>query len=136
MFQMVRKDFVILLKAAPEDSEPDAYQAHLTGLGFAVELVPVIVFTFVNSEELRQRLAESEQYGALVLTSKRAVDAVKLSADGGCWWQRGEVWRGGGTSACMWWGREPRPGPARSWASTRRWCGARRRARRTPSPGS
>ena len=79
---MVRKDFVILLKAAPEDSEPDAYQAHLTSLGFSVELVPVIVFTFVNSEELRQRLAESEQYGALVLTSKRAVDAVKLSAGG------------------------------------------------------
>ena len=82
MFQMVRKDFVILLKAAPEDSEPDAYQAHLTGLGFAVELVPVIVFSFVNSEQLRQKLADSEQYGALVLTSKRAVDAVKLSAGG------------------------------------------------------
>ena len=80
MFQMVRKDFVILLKAAPEDREPDAYQAHLTGLGFAVELVPVIVFTFVNSEQLRQKLADSDQYGALVLTSKRAVDAVKVSA--------------------------------------------------------
>ena len=49
----------------------------LEKVGFEVNLIPVIQFNFVRSIELGEKLKSPSEYAAMVLTSKRAVEAVK-----------------------------------------------------------
>ena len=70
------KEKVLLLKAPNEDKPVDPYQEVLEKVGFEVNLIPVIQFNFVRSVELGEKLKSSSEYAAMVLTSKRAVEAV------------------------------------------------------------
>lgn len=65
---------VYLLRAAAPD---DAYVQALEARGFQVVAVPVLTFTFVHEDVLRETLCASEAYGGLVLTSPRAVEALR-----------------------------------------------------------
>ena len=71
------KEKVLLLKAPNEDKSVDPYQEVLEKVGFEVKLIPVIQFNFVRSVELGEKLKSPSEYAAMVLTSKRAVEAVK-----------------------------------------------------------
>ena len=77
LFQM-RDISVMLLKAPSEDEASDGYQDFLSSLGFQVSLVPVIEFSFVNSESLLRKLEEADSYSGMIFTSKRSVQAVSL----------------------------------------------------------
>ena len=70
---------VLLLKAPSDDDTKDSYQEHLQSLGFEVSLVPVIEFSWVNSDSLLAKLEEAESYSGIIFTSKRAVKAVELA---------------------------------------------------------
>ena len=70
---------VLLLKAPSDDDTKDSYQEHLQSLGFEVSLVPVIEFSWVNSDSLLAKLEEAESYNGIIFTSKRAVKAVELA---------------------------------------------------------
>ena len=77
LFQM-KDTSVMLLKAPSEDESSDGYQDFLLSLGFQVSLVPVIEFSFVNSESLLRKLEEADSYSGMIFTSKRSVQAVSL----------------------------------------------------------
>ena len=69
---------VMLLKAPSDDESRDVYQDHLASLGFRVSLVPVIEFSFVNSDSLLRKLEAAASYSGMIFTSKRSVQAVDL----------------------------------------------------------
>ena len=73
------KKHVILLKSAPEDGEKDKYEDAIESLGFKVELVPVIVFNFINRESIAESLSRPEKFSGIIFTSKRSVEAVQLA---------------------------------------------------------
>ena len=70
---------VLLLKAPSDDDAEDGYQQHLLSLGFQVDLVPVIEFSFVNSDSLLAKLEDAESYCGIIFTSKRSVKAVDIA---------------------------------------------------------
>ena len=61
-----------------QEGVEDPYCEHLQQLG-VVRCIPVLSFTFVNLELLYTYLASSEQWAGIILTSKRAVEAIKLA---------------------------------------------------------
>jgi uroporphyrinogen-III synthase len=61
----------------------DAYVQALEERGFQVVTIPVLAFTFVHEDVLRERLQAADAYGGLVLTSPRAVEALRRARDDG-----------------------------------------------------
>jgi len=57
-------------------NEPDPYEEKLHEAGFACSSIPVLRFEFVHEEELRQALEHPRNYGGLIVTSPRAVEAM------------------------------------------------------------
>ena len=73
---------VMLLKAPSDDDSKDSYQEHLQSLGMVVSLVPVIEFSFLESDSLLTQLSNPEDYDGMILTGKRSVQAVQAAAAG------------------------------------------------------
>lgn len=69
---------VYLFKAPSknDDNDPDSFTQELEKEGFSVETIPVIQFTNVNVQDLATKLQDSSHYSGLILTSKRAVEAI------------------------------------------------------------
>ncbi|XP_069095801.1 uroporphyrinogen-III synthase isoform X4 [Pleurodeles waltl] len=69
-----------LLLKDPKDNElgPDPYVEELGLLGFEAALIPVLSFEFVSLQSLFEKITCPEDYGGLIFTSPRAVEAVKL----------------------------------------------------------
>lgn len=65
----------IVLLRSPSGAD-DPYERALAEQGWQAESVPVLQYTFVNADHLREALA-SERFGALALTSPRAAEAVR-----------------------------------------------------------
>lgn len=57
-------------------SDPDPYDTALSAAGYRARSVPVLRFTFVNREALREALGHPAAYGGLVLTSPRSAEAL------------------------------------------------------------
>lgn len=76
------RPLVVLLRARTAE---DPFAAALAGGGFEVGFIPVLNFSFVGREALRQRLARAADYEAIILTSPRAVDAVRAAGEPGAW---------------------------------------------------
>ena len=70
---------VMLLKAPSDDESRDVYQDYLSSLGLQVCLVPVIEFSFVNTESLLRKLEDANSYSGIIFTSKRSVQSVSLA---------------------------------------------------------
>lgn len=70
---------VCLLREAGPD---DAYVQALEARGFRVVAEPVLQFTFVHAAALRDKLRAPESYSGLVLTSPRAVEALRRVREG------------------------------------------------------
>ncbi|KAF5888918.1 uroporphyrinogen-III synthase, partial [Clarias magur] len=69
---------VLVLKEPREsESETDPYVKELAACGHSATLVPVLAFQFVSLDQLSARIFHPERHGGLVLTSPRAVEAVK-----------------------------------------------------------
>ena len=71
---------VMLLKAPCDDGTKDGYQEYLHSLGFDVSLVPVIEFSFINSDSLLTKLEDPDNYCGIIFTSKRSVKAVEIAS--------------------------------------------------------
>lgn len=71
---MPERPLVLLLR---EPAAPDPFEEALRVHGFRAQSVPVLTFDFVNREGLRNALAKPEAYGGLLVTSPRAVEALK-----------------------------------------------------------
>ncbi|XP_039767577.1 uroporphyrinogen-III synthase isoform X2 [Ornithorhynchus anatinus] len=72
---------VLLLKdPKEEDPGPDPYVAELGLWGLEATLIPVLSFEFLSLHSFREKLSHPEDYGGLIFTSPRAVEAVGL-----CW---------------------------------------------------
>jgi len=78
LLQEMLKNKVLLLKAPSDDKIVDPYQDELEKAGFNASLIPVIQFHFVRTSELMEKLKTPSKYIGMVLTSKRAVEAVKI----------------------------------------------------------
>ncbi|XP_078499644.1 uroporphyrinogen-III synthase isoform X2 [Lissotriton helveticus] len=70
----------VLLLKDPKDNEsgPDPYVEELRLHGFEATLIPVLSFEFVSLRSLFEKITHPEDYGGLIFTSPRAVEAVKL----------------------------------------------------------
>jgi uroporphyrinogen-III synthase len=66
---------VVLLRSA-DDTAPDRYVQALSEVGLEARCEPVLGFRFPRQDVLHLRLSQREEYGGLILTSPRAVDAV------------------------------------------------------------
>ncbi|XP_037352562.2 uroporphyrinogen-III synthase isoform X1 [Talpa occidentalis] len=70
---------VLLLKDPKEDSGgQDPYIRDLGLLGMEATLIPVLSFEFLSLPGLSEKLSRPEDYGGLIFTSPRAVEAVEL----------------------------------------------------------
>lgn len=70
---MSERPLVLLLR---EPAAPDPFEEAFRAQGFQVLSIPVLEFSFVNKDALRYVLAEPDVYGALLITSPRAVEAL------------------------------------------------------------
>ena len=78
MFQMTNsKGKILLLKAPADDQEKDPYEKILEEEGYNVNMVPVLEFQFSNEETLITRMKSPDEYDGMIITSKRAAEAVK-----------------------------------------------------------
>jgi uroporphyrinogen-III synthase len=71
---MSRRPTVLLLRTP---REPDPYVAALEEAGFEARCVPVLRFDSAGSDAVEERIQHPEAYGGLVLTSPRAVQALR-----------------------------------------------------------
>nr|XP_019597751.1 PREDICTED: uroporphyrinogen-III synthase isoform X1 [Rhinolophus sinicus]XP_019597752.1 PREDICTED: uroporphyrinogen-III synthase isoform X1 [Rhinolophus sinicus] len=70
---------VLLLKDAKEDgSGQDPYIRELGLCGLEATLIPVLSFEFLSLPSFSEKLSHPEDYGGLIFTSPRAVEAVEL----------------------------------------------------------
>ncbi|KAG8517485.1 Uroporphyrinogen-III synthase [Galemys pyrenaicus] len=70
---------VLLLKDPKEDEGgQDPYVRDLGLLGFEATTVPVLAFEFVSLPGFSGKLSRPEEYGGLIFTSPRAVEALEL----------------------------------------------------------
>lgn len=72
------RPLVVLLRSGDED---DPYEGAFSEQGFDVRSIPVLDFERVNLDRLRDILGRPEEYSGLVLTSPRAVDALREAFD-------------------------------------------------------
>jgi len=71
---MAHRPHVLLLRTP---REPDPYVAALESAGFTARCVPVLRFEFLGRDALAERIERPEDYAGLILTSPRAVAAMK-----------------------------------------------------------
>ncbi|XP_011314418.1 uroporphyrinogen-III synthase [Fopius arisanus] len=57
----------------------DSYATAFEGAGYSCQVLTAISFSFVNTQKLRDCLETPESYSGLILTSQRAVEAIKKS---------------------------------------------------------
>lgn len=70
---------VLLLKDPKEDEcGQDPYVRELDSCGVSATLIPVLSFEFLSLASLSEKLSQPENYGGLIFTSPRAVEATKL----------------------------------------------------------
>ncbi|XP_010619318.1 uroporphyrinogen-III synthase isoform X2 [Fukomys damarensis] len=70
---------VLLLKDAKEDDcGQDPYIKELALYGLEAILIPVLSFEFLSLSNFAEKLSHPEDYGGLIFTSPRAVEAVEL----------------------------------------------------------
>ncbi|XP_048194001.1 uroporphyrinogen-III synthase [Perognathus longimembris pacificus] len=70
---------VLLLKDSKEgDGDQDPYIRELALHGLQGTLIPVLSFEFLSLSSLSEKLSHPEDYGGLIFTSPRAVEAVQL----------------------------------------------------------
>ncbi|XP_013358507.1 PREDICTED: uroporphyrinogen-III synthase isoform X3 [Chinchilla lanigera] len=70
---------VLLLKDAKEDDcGQDPYIRELGLYGLEATLIPVLSFEFLSLSSFCEKLSRPEDYGGLIFTSPRAVEAVEL----------------------------------------------------------
>ncbi|KEP50390.1 uroporphyrinogen-III synthase [Rhizoctonia solani 123E] len=65
----------VLLLKNPDESSPDPYQHSLSLTGSTTSIVPTLVHSYVDSDGLSNTIAHGEDYGGVIITSGRAVDA-------------------------------------------------------------
>ncbi|PNJ65279.1 UROS isoform 6 [Pongo abelii] len=70
---------VLLLKDAKEDDcGQDPYIRELELYGLEATLIPVLSFEFLSLPSFSEKLSHPEDYGGLIFTSPRAVEAAEL----------------------------------------------------------
>ncbi|XP_004625788.1 uroporphyrinogen-III synthase [Octodon degus] len=70
---------VLLLKDTKEDDcSQDPYIRELALCGLEATLIPVLSFEFLSLSSFSEKLSHPEDYGGLIFTSPRAVEAVEL----------------------------------------------------------
>ncbi|XP_032137876.1 uroporphyrinogen-III synthase isoform X2 [Sapajus apella] len=70
---------VLLLKDAKEDDGgQDPYIRELGSYGLEATLIPVLSFEFLSLPSFSEKLSHPEDYGGLIFTSPRAVEAAEL----------------------------------------------------------
>uniref|UniRef100_A0A5F4WF48 Uroporphyrinogen-III synthase n=1 Tax=Callithrix jacchus TaxID=9483 RepID=A0A5F4WF48_CALJA len=73
---------VLLLKDAKEDDcGQDPYIRELGLYGLEATLIPVLSFEFLSLTSFSEKLSHPEDYGGLIFTSPRAVEAAELCLD-------------------------------------------------------
>ncbi|CAE6449687.1 unnamed protein product [Rhizoctonia solani] len=65
----------VLLLKNPDESSPDPYQRTLLLNGFTTSIVPTLVHSYIDPDGLSNTIAHGEEYGGVIITSGRAVDA-------------------------------------------------------------
>ena len=75
-----KRAHVMLLRSGREE---DPYEAAFREAGYSVRCRPVLAFDQVDGPALAQRLNQAAQYAGLVVTSPRAVGALKEALSGG-----------------------------------------------------
>ncbi|XP_076234727.1 uroporphyrinogen III synthase 1 [Calliopsis andreniformis] len=79
----LRYERVVLCRGLSEKSDSqEAYVHTLKTAGYACDCLATLCFEFVNTAELRACLLQSHSYHGLVLTSRRAVEAIALASRG------------------------------------------------------
>ncbi|XP_001599706.1 uroporphyrinogen-III synthase [Nasonia vitripennis] len=61
------------------DNNENQYKKCLTEHGFECEILQVLHFEFINLDDLRNTLLDSESYNGLILTSPRAAAAIAMT---------------------------------------------------------
>ncbi|XP_024109790.1 uroporphyrinogen-III synthase isoform X4 [Pongo pygmaeus] len=82
---------VLLLKDAKEDDcGQDPYIRELELYGLEATLIPVLSFEFLSLPSFSEKLSHPEDYGGLIFTSPRAVEAAELCLEKN---NKTEVWK-------------------------------------------
>lgn len=68
---------VLLFRSPSLTPREDDYHKVLLDAGFKPFSIPVLSFKFENQQELVQKLEKSGDYGGMILTSQRAVEAIE-----------------------------------------------------------
>lgn len=77
----LRYEKVVLCRGLSEKNDSqEAYVKTLKTAGYLCDCLPTLRFEFVNISELRTCFLSSSSYYGLVLTSRRAAEAIELSA--------------------------------------------------------
>lgn len=71
---------VLLLRSA-DDTTPDRYVDACRVVGLVAACAPVLAFTFPHQDDVRRALSRRARYAGLVVTSPRAVEAVRRGFD-------------------------------------------------------
>ncbi|KOC64797.1 Uroporphyrinogen-III synthase [Habropoda laboriosa] len=72
---------VVLCRGSSEKTDSqEAYVKTLKTAGYLCDFLPTLCFEFVNTSELRACLLSSSSYYGLILTSRRAVEAIGLAS--------------------------------------------------------
>lgn len=79
----VRYERVILCRGTSEKNDSqESYVNAFTTTGYSCECLPTLCFEFVNTFEMRTCLQAPSSYHGLILTSRRAVEAIELASKG------------------------------------------------------
>ena len=77
-----RYERVVLCRGLSEKSDPqEAYTQTLAAAGYVCDCLTTLYFEFVNTPDLRTCLLQPPSYHGIVLTSRRAVEAIALAAN-------------------------------------------------------
>ncbi|EDO43184.1 predicted protein [Nematostella vectensis] len=68
---------VLLLRSSSDDPKQDRYHMELRSHGFQCTSIPVLSFEFENLDKLEKMLSEPTEYGGIILTSARGVEAME-----------------------------------------------------------
>lgn len=72
------KKFVVLFQGDASEND-NKYVNMLSESGIYVKNIPTLSFNFVNAEKLKNCLENADDYGGIIFTSSRAVNAVAFS---------------------------------------------------------
>ncbi|CAK9822546.1 Uroporphyrinogen-III synthase [Anthophora retusa] len=75
------KRVVLCRGVSGKTDSQEAYVKTLKTAGYLCDFLPTLCFEFVNTAELRSCLLSSSSYYGLILTSRRAVEAISLASE-------------------------------------------------------